>query len=202
MELRRVVPVGRRLPDIGTAALGQPDREVGPVEGVRVVRQRRSEADLDPRSDLPVRGAALGDGGGSVALRLKFEPHATGDDGELAARRQHRASRDPEAVAERAARRQAQHLGGRQRPGDAEQAGDLIRVEAGAVVLDEVAAVDLADPRLAAPVSRPLSASSFRTSLISWSCATPAFCCSPSRVRKLVQSARSNLRFLRVALAW
>jgi hypothetical protein len=32
-------------------------------------------------------------------------------------------------------------------------------------------------------------------SLMSLSCGTPAFCCSPSTVRKLVQSARSNLRF-------
>ena len=40
----------------------------------------------------------------------------------------------------------AQHLGGRQRTVDAEQMGDLVWVEAGTVVLDEIAALDLADP--------------------------------------------------------
>ena len=97
------------------------------------------KADLDPRSGPPVRGRALDDGGGSIALRLEFLPYAPADDGELPIRREHRANRDPEAVAERAASRQAQHLGRRQRPCDAEQAGDLVRVDAGAVVLDEVA---------------------------------------------------------------
>ena len=69
-----------------------------------------------------------------------------GDD-EEAVRRQHRAGDHPQAIAERAAGRQAQELGRHQRTVDAEQAGDLVRrIEAGAVVLDEVAAFDLADP--------------------------------------------------------
>ena len=63
----------------------------------------------------------------AVALRLEVEPHAAGDDGEEAVRRQHRAGDHPEAVAERAAGRQAQELGRHQRPIDAEQAGDLVR---------------------------------------------------------------------------
>src|SRR5580693_9125660 len=49
--------------------------------------------------------------------------------------------------------------------------------------------------RTRAPVSSALSASSFRTKRRSLLCATPAFCCSPSTVRKLVQSARSNFKF-------
>jgi hypothetical protein len=116
--------------------------------------QRRSEADLDPGSDLPVRGLALDHGGGPVALRLEFLPYAPADDGELAIGRQHRASRHPEAVAERAARRQAQHLGRRQRTADAEQASDLVRGESGAFVLDEIAAVILAYRDLCASVER------------------------------------------------
>ena len=153
MELRRVVPVWRRLPDIGTAALGQPDGDVGPSEGVRIIRQRRSKADLDSRSGLPVGGDALGDGG-SVALRLKLQPQAPADDRERSARRQHRSRRNPKPTAERAPCRQPQHLGRGQRPRDGEQVRNLVRVEAGALILDEVAAVILAHRDRCAGVER------------------------------------------------
>ena len=112
--------------------------------------------------------------------------------------RQHAAGDHAQAVAERAACRQPQQLGRDHRPGDAEQPRDLLRraVDAGAVVLDEVAAVSAVDRRWTlAPVSSALSASSFSTRRRSLPAGTPAFCCSPSTVRKRVQSARSNFKF-------
>ena len=122
----------------------QIDGSARPIQRVVVFWQGRPEADLDSRSDLAVVRALLDHGGRAVAFGLELEPHAAGDHGQGAVRGQHRASDHAQAVAERAAGRQAQELGGHQRTVDAEQARDFIRIEAGAFVLDEISAFDFA----------------------------------------------------------
>ena len=193
MELRRVVPVWRRLARIG-GPLRQPDGSARPIERVVVFRQGRPEADLDPRSDLAVDALRLDHGGRSVAFGLELEPHAAGDHGEEPpdASTAPATTRRPLPSAPRVGRRRS--LVDDQRTVDAEQARDFIRIEAGAFVLDEISAFDFA-ARHARPVSSALSASSFRTRRRSRLGGTPAFCCRPSTVRKVVQSWRSNLRF-------
>ena len=143
-------------------------------------------------------GFTLDDRRRAVALRAKHDPPVAGDDDERARRGENSAGDDAQAVAERAARRQPQQLGRDHRAGDAEQAGDLFRraVDPGAVVLDEVAALgQLADADLRAAVERRCRPAPSAPAGAACPSRTPAFCCSPSTVRKSVQSSRSNFKF-------
>ena len=102
-----------------------------------------------------------------------------------------------QAVAERAAGRQPQQLGRDHRPGDAEQPRDILRraVDAGAVVLDEVAAIGQSPTLTLAPVSSPLSASSFSTRRRSLSGGDAGLLLQALDGAEQVQSARSNFKF-------
>ena len=122
----------------------QIDGSARPIQRVVVFWQGRPEADLDPRSDYAVVRARLDHGGRAVAFGLELEPHAAGDHGQEAVRGEHGPSDHAQAIAERAAGRQAQELGGYQRTVDAEQARDFMRIEARAFVLDEISAFDFA----------------------------------------------------------
>ena len=76
----------------------------------------------------------------AVVLWRQHEMLPTSPDLDPALRSRNRAGHHPQPVAERPAARQAQQLGGDERPIDAEQARDLLRraVQAGAIVLNEV----------------------------------------------------------------
>jgi hypothetical protein len=162
------------------------------VQGVGVAGESGAEADLDAGADWPLRRLHAEDGRRAVALGTERDAAIAGDDGEGALRGEDGASDDAQAVAERATGRQPQELGRDHRAVNAEEAGDVLGVDAGAVVVDEVAAV--LPTTTVAPGSSPLSASSFITSRVSLCLGTPAFCDSPSTVRKSVQSSRSNFK--------
>ena len=115
-----------------------------PIERVVVAGQVGSEADLDAGPVRTLDGLDAEHGGGAIALRTKLDTLVAGDDGERALAGQHRTSDHAQAVADSAARRQPQVLRTHHRSADAEQAGDVFgtAVDAGTVVIDDVAALD------------------------------------------------------------
>ena len=196
MKLRGVVPPRRRLAGVGLAARHLRSRRAPSAA-------RSSSLGIAGPKPISIRvptgkstGFTLTTVVDAVALGAQLDPPVARRDDEGAVRCEDRAGDHAQAVAERAARRQPQQLGRDHRPGDAEQARDLFRraVDAAAVVLDEVAAVRQSpDADAGSGVERVVGQflQHQRRSLFA---GTPAFCCSPSTVRKLVQSARSNFK--------
>jgi hypothetical protein len=76
-----------------------------------------------------------------------------------AVRGEHRAGHDAQTVAERAARRQSQQLGGHERAADREQPGDVgwIPCDPGPVVLDVPALLELPHTHHATGIERVVS---------------------------------------------
>ena len=135
----------------------------------------------------------------AVVLGPQFGPLAARRDNERAVRGEHATGNDAQAVAERATGRQPQELGRDHRSGDAVQARDVLGrpVDAGAVVLDEVAAAwRRRRPALDAG-SRCRARCRLTPSEPDGSACPPGrqpSAGSPSTVRKLVQSGRSNFK--------
>ena len=112
--------------------------------------------DLDPGAGRAGAGLERGQRI-AVVLRPQIEPAPAGLHDQAAARGEHRAGHDPQPVAERAAGRQPQQLGGHQRPADREQPGDVggLARDPRSVVLDVPAAVlELPDAHRAAGIER------------------------------------------------
>ena len=133
----------------------------------------------------------------AVALRAEHDAAVAGDDDERALPEASTApatTRRPLPRAPRVGSRK--QLGRDHRAVDGEQAGDLFRraVDAGAVVLDEVAvaARQLADRTCARRRARCRPAPSGPAAAAA-SGGTPAFCCRPSMVRNSDQSGRSPI---------
>ena len=77
-----------------------------------LVRQGRTESDLDAGAARLFAAVTLDDRGRAVRFRAQLDPLVAGDDDERARRGQHRARDDAQPVAERAALRQPQQLAG------------------------------------------------------------------------------------------
>lgn len=117
-------------------------RHRGPEQGVAVVRKRGAEVNFDPGADRIFDCRHVHYRRVAVALGAKFDPTVAGNDNERSFRCQHGTGDNAQPVAERAAHRKSQQLGGDQRTSDAKQPRNLFRraVDAGAVVRDEVTA--------------------------------------------------------------
>ena len=140
-ERLAVVPVGRRAAPIDLAAPGELRRVPGPAQSIGSA-ESLAEMDLDPRAGRAGAGLERGQRLATV-LRAQFDAASPGCHHQPAAGGQHRASHDPQPIAERAAGWQPQQLGRYERSADREQPGDLrgLPRDPRPVVLDVPAAV-------------------------------------------------------------
>ena len=198
VELRGVIPVRRRLAGVALSCPRQPDGPLRPIERAGVARERRAEADLDAGADGRSAGFTLTtvvvpSRSGRSTIRLSRvmtlrEPPEARTAPATTRRPLPRAPRWGrrrslvETIGRAMLNRRGDLFGRAVDPGAARPRRSSRRLR------------QFADARPPHPLSSPLSASSFITSRVSLSLATPAFCCSPSTVRNSDQSSRSNFK--------